>query len=153
MGRTALDLAFWALVVIVMGVWRKCVRVTLTKAASHRLFPPKTTIPQNLNTCLWFQRDHVHNCLILYLMSVSAPYKMSHVCNDQVPIASSRMYLLKDQAAMVTVKTVFQPGITGLSPSRSSCLTSTEHLFTVALKCHSVMLYRVVHYCNSFGSS
>lgn len=81
------------------------------KAALHRLFLPKPTVPQNLNTCLWLQRDHVHNCLILYLMSVSAPYKMSHVCNDQVPIASSRMYLLKDQAAMVTVKTVFLPGI------------------------------------------
>lgn len=132
-------------------------RVTLTKAASHRLFPPKSTVPQNLNTCLWLQRDHVHNCLILYLMSVSAPYKMSHVCNDQVPIASSRMYLLKDQAAMVTKNRIPARNMVQ-SRSRSSCLTSTEHLFTVALKCHSVMLYdimlyRVVHYCNSFGPS
>lgn len=49
---------------------------------------------------------HVGECAIQ-----DVPRVFKNNTNDQVPIASSRMYLLKVQAAMVTIETIFRPGI------------------------------------------
>lgn len=112
----ALVLAFWALVAIVAGVWKMSVRVTLTKAVSHKSFPSRNHRPakpellssvfKGLRAQLSDSLPHVGECAIQ-----DVPCVFENNTNDQVPIASSRMYLLKDQAAMVTVESVSRPGI------------------------------------------